>query len=135
MRNVVDWKLAIAKLAFTADQIIFAPLFILVATGLVGFMQEYKFSGIMKIIKRDFRDIIIADIKVWPAVQFVNFYFVPLSYQLGFNSIFALAWNTYFCAKTYAADKEKQTAGGDNQIADAEKQAGVEEKADVEAPL
>lgn len=106
------------------------------ATGLVGYLQEYKFSGIMKIIKRDFRDIIIADIKVWPAVQFVNFYFIPLSYQLGFNSVFALAWNTYFCAKTYAADKVKETADGENQDSEGNKQAGVEEKAaDVEAPL
>lgn len=124
------FEVAGTKILSTADQLIFAPLFILVATGLVGFLQEYKFSGITNLIKRDFRDLIIAEIKVWPAVQFVNFYFIPLSYQLGFNSVFALAWNTYFCAKTYRADK-KAGAGTDE-----ENPAGAEEKpADVEAPV
>lgn len=80
-------------------------MFILVATGLTGFLQEYKFSGMVKLVERDFRDIFIAELKVWPAIQFANFYFIPLKYQLGFNSIFALGWNTYFCAKTYAPDK------------------------------
>lgn len=80
----------------------------------------------LKIVKRDFPDIFIAEIKFWPIVQFINFYFLPLSWQLFFNAAVSLLWNTYFCWKTYKPDQEPQEVTQNDAV--------KSNPADVEAP-
>lgn len=91
----------------SVDQLIFAPTFLGISTGFVGFLQTRDTNGIKEILKREYTDIMISNYKFWPAVQFVNFYFMPLNYQVGLNSILAVAWSTYFSYKTYSSFQDR----------------------------
>ena len=37
----------------------------------------------------------MANYKLWPAVQFVNFYLIPLNYQLLFLNVIAIGWTAF----------------------------------------
>lgn len=37
----------------------------------------------------------MANYKLWPAVQCVNFYLVPLNYQLLFLNVIAIGWTAF----------------------------------------
>jgi protein Mpv17 len=78
--------------------VVFAPSFIAVLVGSIGFLQEEQ--NILSKLKREFPDILSANYKLWPAVQLINFYFVPLNYQVVLVQIVAVAWNSYVSFKT-----------------------------------
>ena len=64
----------------------------------------------METVKRDTPKVVLTNWMVWPAAQFVNFYFVPLSYRILVASGVALFWNIYLsyvandCVKETKAD-------------------------------
>lgn len=45
--------------------------------------------------------IFYAGYSFWTPAQFVNFYYVPLKYQVAYSSILAVALNLYFCYKMF----------------------------------
>ena len=49
----------------------------------------------METLKRDTVSLIYTNWMVWPATQFLNFYYVPPSYRILFASSVALFWNIY----------------------------------------
>ncbi|CAB3360931.1 protein Mpv17-like [Cloeon dipterum] len=90
--------MALKKVAL--DQLVAAPPFyagFLLATGA---MQQQSRQEIEQRFKEDYMDILINNWKLWPAVQLVNFGMVPLRFQVLFEQIFCLAWNTYLAWKT-----------------------------------
>ncbi|CRK92502.1 CLUMA_CG006041, isoform A [Clunio marinus] len=82
------------------DQLFFAPAFIGALVGSVGLLQGQNPNDITKKLKREFPDILLANYKLWPAVQLLNFYFVPLNYQVVLVQVVAVLWNTYVSFKT-----------------------------------
>jgi protein Mpv17 len=88
----------VTSVLLLVDQIVFAPGFIAVLVGSIGVLQGEK--NIVAKLKREFPDILVANYKLWPAVQLLNFYFVPLNYQVVLVQIIAVAWNSYVSFKT-----------------------------------
>lgn len=51
-------------------------------------------------MKEVYTDVLFANFKIWPLASFINFYFIPFNFQVGFDSHVAVCWNTYFSYKT-----------------------------------
>lgn len=96
LKHHAEW--ASPDIPLLVDQILFAPSFIAILVGSIGVLQGEK--NIVKKLKREFPDILVANYKLWPAVQLLNFYFVPLNYQVVLVQIVAVAWNSYVSFKT-----------------------------------
>ncbi|KAI9354720.1 hypothetical protein BD770DRAFT_392086 [Pilaira anomala] len=89
------------------DQLLFAP------AGLVLFFTTMGIAeGGWENVKEKFRDAyipaLIANYKVWPAVQFINFKFMPLQYRLPFVSSLGIIWNAYLSWLNNASKQEEK---------------------------
>lgn len=82
------------------DQLGFSPVFVSVFLTTLGGVQTRNLNDSINRVKRDYKDVLIANYKLWPWVQLVNFYFVPLQYQVLLVQCVALFWNTYLSWKT-----------------------------------
>ncbi|RZC39141.1 Mpv17 PMP22 domain containing protein [Asbolus verrucosus] len=91
-------SVALKKVAL--DQVCFAPVCLVAVLGCIKTLQGNTFEQTKREIKNTYCDILIANYKLWPMVQVVNFYFVPLHYQVLLVQIVALLWNTYLSYKT-----------------------------------
>lgn len=65
-------------------------------------------------LEKEFPDILKANYKLWPAIQLVNFAFVPLNYQVVVVQIVAVLWNTYVSFKTNASSNIDMIADNNN---------------------
>ncbi|XP_050728735.1 protein Mpv17-like [Eriocheir sinensis] len=82
------------------DQGIFAPSFLGVFMCVLGGSQGHSMAQIEQEIKTNYKDILLVNWSVWPAVQIINFSFIPLHHQVLVVQVFALFWNTYLAWKT-----------------------------------
>lgn len=82
-----------------ADQTIFSPQINLLAIPVLGLLNSNSLEQMKDNVRNNYVDIMIANYKIWPAVQMVNFYLVPLNYRVVFASFFSLIWNTYYTWK------------------------------------
>lgn len=81
------------------DQTLFAPCFQMSCLITLGVMNGNNWSQIKKSIEKDYYDIMIANWKLWPIVQSVNFYLIPLNYRLPVVALVSLFWNIYYTWK------------------------------------
>ncbi|XP_071455335.1 mitochondrial inner membrane protein Mpv17-like [Hetaerina americana] len=81
------------------DQVVLAPPFYAAFIIVNGAIQQKDWTSIRRSIDDNFKDVMINNWKLWPAVQFVNFSFVPLKFQVLFEQSFCLIWNTYLAWK------------------------------------
>lgn len=82
------------------DQLVFTPVFLGILLTTLGGIQTRNLNHSVKRVRRDYKDVLLANYKLWPMVQLVNFYFVPLQYQVLLVQSVALFWNTYISWKT-----------------------------------
>lgn len=83
------------------DQVIFAPFGLFLFLISLALIQGKKSSEIKQILTDDFSEILLANYKVWPTIQLVNFYFIPLQHQVLFIQTVAIIWNTYLSWRTH----------------------------------
>lgn len=91
------------------DQLLFAPNFLAIFLVTLGTVQGENYETVVCKLKRDYADVVIANYKLWPWVQLVNFYAVPLQYQVLLVQTVAIFWNSYLSWKTQQAEYSKLT--------------------------
>ncbi|XP_032810567.2 mitochondrial inner membrane protein Mpv17 isoform X2 [Petromyzon marinus] len=89
---------ALKKMAL--DQGAFAPPFLVGFMSIVGTLNGLTNPQILDKLRRDYRDTLMANYYIWPAVQIANFYFIPLQHRLAVVQCVALIWNVYLSWKS-----------------------------------
>jgi len=97
-------RIVIRKVAL--DQGVFAPLFLGNFLVVLGLLQGRDWPQIQTKMRAEYSDILFNNWKLWPGVQLVNFYMVPLRHQVLFVQTIAIFWNTYLAWKSNSSDKE-----------------------------
>ncbi|KAG7205823.1 hypothetical protein KM043_007764 [Ampulex compressa] len=82
------------------DQLLFAPSFVAVLLVSIGTLQGNDLKHLRVKLENEYPEILWNNYKLWPMVQLVNFYFVPLHYQVLIVQSVALLWNTYISYRT-----------------------------------
>jgi protein Mpv17 len=80
-----------------ADQLFFAPIFLAIFFCYNSVFEQGRLSSsdMLTKLRRNYIPALKANWKVWPLVQCINFYLVPLQYRLVFVNVVALGWNAY----------------------------------------
>ncbi|KAI8141489.1 hypothetical protein BJV82DRAFT_619377 [Fennellomyces sp. T-0311] len=89
-----------------ADQLLFAPSFIGVFFSAQGLLEGKSAAEIQDKLKNGYTSAVIANYKLWPAVQLANFYFVPLNYRIIVTNVVSLGWNAYLSLVNQRASSE-----------------------------
>ncbi|KAL1896725.1 Protein required for ethanol metabolism [Ceratocystis pirilliformis] len=92
-RNVVLKNKNAETLARVAcDQGLFAPVFI----GLfLSSMAVLEGSDPQEKLAKSYTTALVSNYYLWPAVQMVNFKFMPLQHRLLFTNVISIGWNSY----------------------------------------
>ncbi|KAF8950934.1 Protein required for ethanol metabolism [Haplosporangium bisporale] len=77
------------------DQLCFAPCFIASFFVGQGFLAGANKQTIQARLEKGYPGALKSNYMVWPAVQLLNFWCVPLQHRLMVVNTFALGWNTY----------------------------------------
>ncbi|CAH0558171.1 unnamed protein product [Brassicogethes aeneus] len=100
VRQLANKKTAVFK-KVALDQLIFAPVFIAAIISVIDLSEGGEVRKIPCELGKKYPDILLANYKLWPWVQLVNFYFVPLKHQVLLVQSVAVLWNTYISFKTH----------------------------------
>ncbi|OXC68068.1 hypothetical protein AYX13_03277 [Cryptococcus neoformans] len=92
-----------------ADQAIMAPIGLVLFVGSMGIMEGHSTEE----IKEKFQDIyvsaILANWKIWPAIQGINFKLMPIQYRVPFQSTCGIAWTLYLSLLNAKGNKDLET--------------------------
>ncbi|KAK0533296.1 hypothetical protein OC834_002284 [Tilletia horrida] len=77
------------------DQGLFAPFGLFMFVLSMGVMEGRSFSGIQDKFSEMYFPALLANWQLWPAVQLINFRFVPLRYRVPFTSSVGILWTLY----------------------------------------
>ena len=79
----------------TVDQSILAPVFLILFYGAVGIVERRTLREISDKIYEEFYPNMVVNYKIWPAIQFMNFYLFPAHLRVLVVNVASLFWNTY----------------------------------------
>ncbi|RUS20978.1 hypothetical protein BC937DRAFT_93949 [Endogone sp. FLAS-F59071] len=74
----------------------------------MGFMEGNGPEGVGEKFRDAYLPAFIANYKVWPLVQFINFRFCPLPYRVPFVSTVGIFWNGYLSYLNNAAKEQEE---------------------------
>ncbi|WWC73853.1 uncharacterized protein I206_107825 [Kwoniella pini CBS 10737] len=91
-----------------ADQLIMAPFGLTLFITSMGIMEGRDWQGISDKFSDMYMPALIANWKVWPLIQTINFKLMPIQYRVPFQSTCGIAWTLYLSllnAKDDASEK------------------------------
>ncbi|KAJ2455746.1 hypothetical protein EV183_000593 [Coemansia sp. RSA 2336] len=78
-----------------ADQFVYAPVGIAGFFVAMNFMEGKDWASAKLRLHEYYLPTLLANYMVWPAVQAINFGFVPTIYRVPFSSVVSIFWNTF----------------------------------------
>ncbi|CAJ0601299.1 unnamed protein product [Cylicocyclus nassatus] len=82
------------------DQLTFAPFFNAVILFNLRVLEGFSVETSWRKMKEDWWTIYSSSLMVWPAVQLVNFYLIPLNMRVIVVQLVAFFWNAFLSYKT-----------------------------------
>ncbi|KAI0067865.1 hypothetical protein BV25DRAFT_1953169 [Artomyces pyxidatus] len=89
------------------DQIVMAPIGLTMFLGSMGIMEGRDSEHIRGKFRDLYQPAILANWKVWPVAQFVNFRFMPLPYRVPFQQTCGVFWTLYLSLINSREDQEQ----------------------------
>mmetsp|Transcript_5003 Transcript_5003/g.4793 ORF Transcript_5003/g.4793 Transcript_5003/m.4793 type:complete len:130 (+) Transcript_5003:193-582(+) len=83
----------LAKVA--VDQTYFSTFFLTYIFTVMPLMEGKTFEDSKQAVKEKLWPSLLTNWKIWPAVQFLNFYFIPVRFHLLVVNSVAVFWNAY----------------------------------------
>lgn len=77
------------------DQLLFSPVFLAVFFAYNHIGERGRLAGLSNHFKGAYTETLKANYKLWPLVQCINFYLIPLNYQLLFLNFVAIGWTAF----------------------------------------
>eukprot|EP00795_Rhopilema_esculentum_P008467 gene8467-14457_t len=77
------------------DQTVWAPSFLAMFLSAVSVLNGKSKDEIIMKFQNEYIDMMKVNYMIWPAVQLLNFYFVPMQHRVVVVNFVALFWNTY----------------------------------------
>jgi hypothetical protein len=99
-----------------ADQVIFSPAYLALFLTGISLLQGDSVEDVKEKLKSHFVKALIADCVVWPPIQVINFWFVPVSLQPLFVNTVNLGWNSFLSWIAHAEDCESKKAPGELSV-------------------
>jgi len=84
------------------DQTVFSIPFNLLYFYAIGAMEGRPTSAVNEQVSREFMPLMIANYKVWPLVNLLNFKVIPPKLQVLFGNLVSIAWMSYVILSTRA---------------------------------
>jgi hypothetical protein len=89
------------------DQTLFAPMSLSLFFSVMGLVETGTLEGVQAKFRDAYLPALKANYQLWPAVQLINFKFVPLQYRLPVVSTVGIVWNSYLSWLNNAAREEE----------------------------
>ncbi|KAI0286782.1 hypothetical protein BGY98DRAFT_941867 [Russula aff. rugulosa BPL654] len=89
------------------DQIFVAPIGLSIFLSSMGVMEGRDIKHIRGRFEDIYRPALLANWKIWPAAQFINFRFIPLPYRVPFQQTCGVFWTLYL-SLINSAESRKQ---------------------------
>ena len=87
-------KVALKKVAL--DQGLFAPAFLVLFYGSLGLLERSPMTKTVARLKSEFIPNMAVNYSVWPAIQFINFYYIRKpKYNILFVNVASIFWNSF----------------------------------------
>ncbi|XP_003723286.1 protein Mpv17 [Strongylocentrotus purpuratus] len=86
------------------DQSVCAPTFLVAYFSIVALTTGKKVDEVPAIVRRDVPSTYAKGLMIWPAIQLVNFYYVPLLHRVMVVNVVNIVWTTYLSWKANAAE-------------------------------
>ncbi|KAL7748270.1 Protein required for ethanol metabolism [Sorochytrium milnesiophthora] len=77
------------------DQFAFSPVSMATFFAVNGVMEGLDMGEIREKLRNSYWTGLVSNWKVWPGIQLLNFYFVPVNHRTLVVNTVALGWNTY----------------------------------------
>jgi len=92
------------------DQLFMAPAGLVVFMGSMGIMEGRSREQIQQKYSDIFMPALIANWKVWPLAQLINFRYMPLPYRVPFQSTCSVFWTLYLSILNANEDEKQDTS-------------------------
>lgn len=93
-------SLSVALGKVVVDQTLFSPLFNLLYFYAIGFLENRSLVSIDQQISKEYAPVMIANYKIWPLVNIINFKLIPPNMRVLFGNIVGILWTAYMIKLT-----------------------------------